>query len=58
MKSTGNPSSCDQKLLTDYEQKRPRYEELVKLTRNECDDLLESIPVKGVVQGRTKKFKS
>ena len=58
MKSTGNPSSCDQKLLTDYEQRRPRYEELVKLTRNECDDLLESIPVKGVVQGRTKKYKS
>ena len=72
MKSPGNSSRCDEKvrtcvnnILDNYAKTQQLYEELVKLTREECEKLLENIHgkdnkkgIKGVVQGRTKKYES
>jgi len=63
MSSTGNSSSCDQKVLaflTKYKraETRQQFEKPATLTRKECEELLESIPIKGVVQSRTKQYAS
>ncbi len=63
MSSTGSSRPCDQDVLaflTEYKrpETRQRFEKLATLTRKECDELLESIAIKGVVQSRTKKYDS
>ena len=72
MKSPGNSRTCDEKvrirvdyMLDNYAETKKLYEKLVKLTRKECEKLLENIygkdnkkGIKGVVQGRTKKYES
>ncbi|KAM5366825.1 hypothetical protein ACJZ2D_010365 [Fusarium nematophilum] len=63
MSSTGNPSPCDQEVsgfLTKYKrpETRRQFEKLATLTRKECEELLESMSIKGVVQCRTKEHDS
>ena len=63
MSSCDEEVSCDERFsefLTNYKQPETQrqYEDLVKLTRTKCEKLLKRIDVKGVVQGRAKKYKS
>ncbi len=44
--------------LSDYEKTRPQFETLWRATRDACEELLESINIKGVVNGRAKKSDS
>src|SRR4051812_36150381 len=60
--STWGPKvrACVKNVLDAYgtPEKRQLYEVLVARTRAECEKLLESIEIKGVVQGRVKKYDS
>ena len=60
MDSASSSSSCYEEFLSDYKKPETRrlYEDLVKLTREKCEELLKDIKgkeIKGVVQGRVKK---
>ncbi|KAJ0108096.1 hypothetical protein J7T55_007215 [Diaporthe amygdali] len=63
MAPVGNPSQYDKvvaEFLQNYKKQgtQERFEKLAALTRKECENILERIHVKGVVQSRTKRYQS